>query len=292
MLTPSSSDYSSTSFAFWLGCSSVGHWENQALCLLLVLTPLASYLQLELQLTQAVCGTCLYNCLTYTCFLWPYVSATITEFNHVHRSRWYSDIFDQMQLFRWSSAYLHRCISLLTAQSRVNMLYIYLYISIYIYIYIYVCVYVCAYYDILWWCETGNTPGTYNQWLANLYPYMWRHFELHWIQVRKFSPSNAKLFLLRKLILFFFLLLSGEWVRCGFWLNQPEIFEQQIPKKIDFWYYQQTPVPPSWGFLLLFQVYLLKEIESFIINIDSLHNVSRMHWYEQYSTVLVQLADL
>ena len=27
ILTPSSSDHSSTSFAFWLGCSTVGHWE-------------------------------------------------------------------------------------------------------------------------------------------------------------------------------------------------------------------------------------------------------------------------
>ena len=79
-------------------------------------------LQLELGLTQAVCGTWLYNCLTTTCFLWAYASATFTEFNHVHRSRWYSDIFDRMHLFRCSSAYLHRCISWLTAGSRVNML--------------------------------------------------------------------------------------------------------------------------------------------------------------------------
>ena len=79
-------------------------------------------LQLELELTQAVCGTWLYNCLTPTCFLWAYASATITEFNHVHRLRWYSDIFDRMHLFLCSSAYLHRCISWLTARSRVNML--------------------------------------------------------------------------------------------------------------------------------------------------------------------------
>ena len=72
-------------------------------------------------LTQAVCGTWLYNCLTPTCFLWAYASATITEFNHVLRSRWYSDIFDRMHQFRCSSVYLHRCISWLTARSRVNM---------------------------------------------------------------------------------------------------------------------------------------------------------------------------
>ena len=33
ILTPSSSDHSSTSFAFWLGCSTVGHWGPQALSL-------------------------------------------------------------------------------------------------------------------------------------------------------------------------------------------------------------------------------------------------------------------
>ena len=79
-------------------------------------------LQLELPLAQAVCGTWLYNCLTTTCFLWAYESATITEFNHVQGSRWYSDIFDRMHLFCRSSAYLHECISWLTARSRVNML--------------------------------------------------------------------------------------------------------------------------------------------------------------------------
>ena len=78
ILTPSSSNHSSTSFLCWLGCSTL---RAQALCLELVLTPRASYLQLqlqlqlELQLTQAVCGTWLYNCLTYTCFLWAYASA-------------------------------------------------------------------------------------------------------------------------------------------------------------------------------------------------------------------------
>ena len=59
---------------------------------------------------------------TSTCFQWAYASATIIEFNHDHRSKWYSDIFDRMYLFRCSSAFLHRCISWLTAQSRVNML--------------------------------------------------------------------------------------------------------------------------------------------------------------------------
>ena len=70
--------------------------------------------------TQAVCGTWLYF-FTSTCFLWAYASATITEFNCVHRSRWYSDIFDRMHLFRCSPAYLHRCISWLTARPGVNI---------------------------------------------------------------------------------------------------------------------------------------------------------------------------
>ena len=124
ILTPSSSDHSSTSFESWLGCSTVGHWEPQASRLFLTLascpqqTPTAT----GTQLTQAVCCTWLYNCLTSTCFLWAYASATITEFNHVHGSRWYSDIFDLMHLFCCSSTYLHRCISRLTARSRVNML--------------------------------------------------------------------------------------------------------------------------------------------------------------------------
>ena len=49
-----------------------------------------NWLQLHLELTQAVCGTWLYNCFAFTCF-------------------------------RCSSAYLHKCISWLTARSRVNI---------------------------------------------------------------------------------------------------------------------------------------------------------------------------
>ena len=109
-------------FRILAGLLSRGSLRAQALCLEMVLTLLASNLQLELQLPQAVFGTWLYNCLTSTCFLWAYASATITEFNHVHRSKWYSDIFDRMHRFQCSSAYLHRCISWLTARSRANML--------------------------------------------------------------------------------------------------------------------------------------------------------------------------
>ena len=51
---------------------------------------------LEFQLTQTVCGTWLYNCLTPSCFLW---ASHVHRIQPVHRWRWYSDIFDQMYLF-------------------------------------------------------------------------------------------------------------------------------------------------------------------------------------------------
>ena len=127
ILIQSSSDHSNTTFAFWLGWSTVGRWGPKALSLQAyshagILSPNGLQLQLELELTEAVCDTWFYNCLTLTCFLWAYASATIIEFNPVHRSSWYSDIFDRMHLFRCSSAYLHRCIVWLTARSRVNIL--------------------------------------------------------------------------------------------------------------------------------------------------------------------------
>ena len=83
-----------------------GSVRAQALYLELVLTPLAFCPQLELEfelpdcfeLTQAVCGTWLYNFLTSTCFLWAYASAPNS--NTSTGQRWYSDIFDRMHLFR------------------------------------------------------------------------------------------------------------------------------------------------------------------------------------------------
>ena len=120
ILTQSSSDHSCTSFAFWLGCSTVGHWGPKTFCLPLALN-LASCPQLSPTGTRTDWNS-----------NWPKPSVApgyiivgvciCTKFNHVHRSRWYSNIFDQMHLFHCSSAYLHRCISWLTAQSRVNML--------------------------------------------------------------------------------------------------------------------------------------------------------------------------
>ena len=92
ILTQSSSDHSSTSFASsWLGCLTVGHWGPKALCHWLSIQYLVpNWLQLQLELTQAVCGTWLYICLTPTCF-------------------------------RCSSVYLHWCISWLTARLSVNI---------------------------------------------------------------------------------------------------------------------------------------------------------------------------
>ena len=81
ILTQSSSDHSSTSFASWLDCSTVGHWRPQALSLQAdshagILSPTDSNCNWNSNwLTQAVCGTWLYDCLTSTCFLWAYASA-------------------------------------------------------------------------------------------------------------------------------------------------------------------------------------------------------------------------
>ena len=96
VLAPSSSEHSSTSSSFcwaaqprswgpnpsvWCWFSLREHptsnfdWNSNSswleLCLELQLTATRT----ELQLTQAVCGTWLYNCLTSTCFLWAYASA-------------------------------------------------------------------------------------------------------------------------------------------------------------------------------------------------------------------------
>ena len=125
ILTQNSSDHSSTSFSSWLGLlNRVSQWAiKPSVCELFScwhFSPTDSNSNWN-WLTQAVCGTWLYKCLTTTRFLRPYASATITEFNHVNRSMWYSDIIDRMHLFRSYSAYLHRCISWLMARSRVNI---------------------------------------------------------------------------------------------------------------------------------------------------------------------------
>ena len=90
ILTPSSSDYSSTSFLFcWaaqLGSLRATSPQSGA-C--------SHCLKLQLKLTQAVCGSWLYNCLMPTCFLW---ALQLHRIQPVLRSRWYPDIFDRMHL--------------------------------------------------------------------------------------------------------------------------------------------------------------------------------------------------
>ena len=78
-------DHSSSSFASWLGCSTVGQWGPKALSL-----QTGSRASILSPTDPNRLDTWLYYCLASTCF-------------------------------RCSSAYLHRCISWLTARSRVNI---------------------------------------------------------------------------------------------------------------------------------------------------------------------------
>ena len=59
-----------------VGLLNRGPWGPKPSVWSWFLTLRASYLQLqlELQLTQVVCGTWLYKCLTLTCFMWAYAS--------------------------------------------------------------------------------------------------------------------------------------------------------------------------------------------------------------------------
>ena len=83
-----------------------GSWGPNPLWELVLTT--VSYLQL----TQPVCGTGLYNCLTSTCFLW---ASHLHPIQPVH-SQGYTLISST-----GCTCYLHRCISYLTAWPRVNM---------------------------------------------------------------------------------------------------------------------------------------------------------------------------
>ena len=60
ILTPSSSDHCSTSFAFWLGCSTVGHWGPKDLSRLLTLNS-ASCLNLTATLTATAAFRLIYT---------------------------------------------------------------------------------------------------------------------------------------------------------------------------------------------------------------------------------------
>ena len=91
ILTPSSSDYGSTSSSFcW--AAQPGSWGHKPSA--------GSWFSLHrtatrTQTAQIVCGTCLYNCLTFTCFLWV---SQLHRIQPVPRSRWYPDIFNRMHL--------------------------------------------------------------------------------------------------------------------------------------------------------------------------------------------------
>ena len=78
ILTPSSSVFSSTSFSFcWAAQTlpSAGSWFSLPRAATRTSTATRTPTN-WLQLTQTVCGTGLYNCLTSTCFLWA---------SHLHR---------------------------------------------------------------------------------------------------------------------------------------------------------------------------------------------------------------
>ena len=80
ILTQSSSVHSSTLFhilAGLLNCGSLRSTSPQSASWFSRWHLVSNWfqLQLELELTQAVCGTWLYFCLTPTCFLWAYASA-------------------------------------------------------------------------------------------------------------------------------------------------------------------------------------------------------------------------
>ena len=96
-LTPSSSDYISTSSSFCWATQPVSWGPKPSVWSWFSLPRTATRNPTNwLQLTEAVFGTWLYNCLTSTCFLW---ASQLHRIQPVHRSRWYPDIFDRMHLF-------------------------------------------------------------------------------------------------------------------------------------------------------------------------------------------------
>ena len=99
------------SLAALLSCSagcSTGGPQGPTLCRVLVLST-ASYLQL----TEPICRTGLYNCLTFICLL---RASHLHPIQPVH-SQGYTLISST-----GCTCYLHKCISYLTARPRVNML--------------------------------------------------------------------------------------------------------------------------------------------------------------------------
>ena len=110
ILTPSSSVFGSTSFSFcWAAQLGVLRAQPSTVSCFSLPWTATNWLQL----TEPVCGTGLYNCLTYTCFLW---ASHLHPIQPVH-SKGYTLISST-----GCTCYLHRCISYLTARPKVNML--------------------------------------------------------------------------------------------------------------------------------------------------------------------------
>ena len=108
IVTPGSSVFSSTSFSFcWAAQPGVTEGRKPSVLSWFYTTTRTTTRTPTnwLQLTQAVSGTRLYNCLTSTCFLWALHRHRIQP---VNRSRWY---------LRPDAP-----VSRLTARSKVNML--------------------------------------------------------------------------------------------------------------------------------------------------------------------------
>ena len=138
ILTQSSSNHSSTFFASWQGCSTVGHWGPQALGLQ------ADYHAGILSLTDSNCdwnwtdSTRLWHLviffLTSTCFLWAYASVPNST-----TSTGQGDI--PISSTRWTSfavlPLIYTGASLDWRLGRGSVCYIYIYMC--------VCVYVCVY---------------------------------------------------------------------------------------------------------------------------------------------------
>ena len=127
ILTPSSSDYSNTSAGL------LNRGSLRALCLELVLTASNCNSNSNCnwhQLTQAVCGTWLYNCLISTCFLWTSAIAPNSTRPQVKG----------IPLYLRPDA----LVSWLTAGSRVNMLLIYTYICVYTSMHLYIYTHISA----------------------------------------------------------------------------------------------------------------------------------------------------
>ena len=147
MTQSSSRDHSSISSSSWLGCSTVGRWGSIALCLELVLTPGASYFQLWLELN--------WNWLTDQPELTQTDSRRLCQLvilivcrPHAYCGRTHLQPCPQVKvIFRCvrpdSTCYLHRCISWLTARSRVYMLTILLFAFFQIYYYYFCCWTIC-----------------------------------------------------------------------------------------------------------------------------------------------------